>query len=217
MNKKKFKEYLDKFGLIPKDFNERFLYLIHDLKITINDLEIIKNKIIKLINAKWHSINIVFYFIPKATPRARSSRFTKSFYVKDAFDYSTLFKQFIDATEDIQGIITTPCRFYCELFFPTPNQMSKIEKVLSELKLLYAVPRPDWDNAGKTYSDMVQTHLILDDCIIIDGSVKKFYSIKPRIIIRIEYMDKYDCSFNKKRVEKWKTYKSDDINEKESI
>ena len=182
---------------IPKDFNERFLYLIKELRISINDIETIKKKIVKIINAKWNSIDLIFYFYPKATPRARYTNFTKTFYVKDAFNYSNLFKEFIEQTEELKDLISTPCRFYCDLFLPTPSQMTKIEKVLSELKLLYAVPKPDWDNAGKTYSDMVQTHLIIEDCLIVDGRVRKFYSCKPRIEIHIEYMDKYDCLFNK--------------------
>jgi len=217
--KKKLNEYLIKYGLIPKNFNERFLYLIKELKLSIDDINDIKKKIRKIINAKWETIDLVFYFYPKATPRARYTSFTKTFYVKDAFNYSILFKEFVEQSEDLEKLITTPCKFYCDLFIPMPSQMSKKEKILSELKLLYALPRPDWDNAGKTYSDMVQKHLIIEDCLIIDGRVRKFYSIKPRIEMRIEYMEKYDCLFNKKRVEKWKVYKDneDKIIQKDNI
>ena len=217
--KKKLREYINKYGLISKDFNERFTYLIKELKITISDIENIKKKILNIINAKWNKIDLVFYFIPQATPRPRYSNFTKAFYVKNAFNYNNLFKDFINQSEDLKDLITTPCRFYCDIFLPTPSQMTKIEKILCELKLLYAISKPDWDNIGKTYSDMVQTHLLIEDCLIIDGRVRKFYSIKPRIEIRIEFMNEYDCMFNKKRIEKWKVYTDNEnkITKKDNI
>ena len=54
---------------------------------------------------------------------------------------------------------------------------------------------------------MIQKHLILEDSNITDGRVQKFYSIRPRIEIHIEYMDKYDSKYNKRRIESRKEYK----------
>jgi Holliday junction resolvase RusA-like endonuclease len=219
MNKKKFKEYIEKYGDVPNDYSERLAYLIETNKIKNNHLDEIRKAIKKLKGVRWNTIKFIFYFIPEATPRARINTFTKVFYVKNANDYSTIFKEFMESCIDMHHLITTQCNFHCEMFFPTPNQMSKIEKILCELKLLRPATKPDWDNAGKTYSDMIQKHLLIEDCLINDAYIKKFHSIKPRIEIVIEYMEKYDCKFNKKRIEKWAVYENnkDKIIEKDYI
>jgi len=216
---KKFSDYLDKFGDIPKDTYERFTYILSSLKLNKKEYEKLQKNIKKLSNTKWDEFNFIFYFIPQATPRARFSRRTKVFYVKNLYDYNGLFKEFLESTFEMKKIITTSCKFYCDLYFPIPEQMNKVEKILAELRLIRPLSKPDWDNAGKTYSDMVQKHLILDDCLIIDANVRKFYSFKPRIEISIKYMDGYDSKYNKRKVESWNTYKSakDEIDSKDSI
>ena len=104
-------------------------------------------------------------------------------------------------------MIATPCKFYADIYFPTPKGMTKEEKLRSELKLIHHVSKPDWDNLGKTYSDMVQNTIILDDSLIIEGKVTKYYSIKPRIEITILFADRYDCKFNEKSIKNRKIYK----------
>lgn len=216
---KKFSEYLNKYGDVPKDIFERFGYILSMVKLNKKDYEKIQRSIKRLSVMNWDEFSFIFYFIPQATPRARFSRRTRAFYVKNLYDYNTLFKEFLDSTKEMNKIITTGCKFYCDLYFPIPDQMNKIEKILSELKLLRPISKPDWDNAGKTYSDMVQKHLILDDCLIMDGIVRKYYSFKPRIEIYIKYMQKYDCKYNKRKIESWRTYKEakDKIETKDSI
>ena len=66
--------------------------------------------------------------------------------------------------------------------------------------LIYPINKPDWDNLGKTYSDMIQDYLIADDALIIKGTSEKFYSIKPRIEIEIEYMEDFDSTFNRNKM-----------------
>ena len=43
---------------------------------------------------------------------------------------------------------------------------------------------------------MIHDSLILDDSLIIDGRVRKFYSVKPRVEVFIEFMDAYDSVYN---------------------
>lgn len=219
MSKKDIKEYHDKYGDVPNNLFERFNYVLDLLKPKIKDIEKVKKGIKKLLRARWIELDFIFYFLPKATPRAKYSGRTKVFYVKNAFDNNTIFKNFIEESDNEYDIITTPCRFYCNIYMPIPNQMNIVEKILAELKLIGSVPRPDWDNLGKTYSDMIQKHLLLEDCLIIDGRVRKYYSFKPRIEIHLEYMEQYDCKFHKKKIEGWKYYKDsiDKITEKDAI
>jgi len=216
--KRRIKEYQEKYDHIPNDFSERFKYILNLLKPSTKDIDNLKKALMKLKRVKWESLDFVFYFFPQATARPRIGR-RRVFYVKDAKNYNDIFKDFMDSSKDLHHLITTPCKFYCDLYMKMPDNMSKVEKILAELKTLCALPRPDWDNAGKTYSDMIQKHLLIEDCLIIDGRVRKFYSFKPRIEIHIEYMDKYDCKFNKKKVESWKVYNEgiDNIIERDSI
>lgn len=219
-SKKDLKNYADKYGEIPKDFNERMIFLLEYFNISEKHLKNIKKKIIKYKQCEWISIDLVIHFIPKATPRARTSRFAKHFYVSDASSNSKLMEEFVRKNLSEYPLITTACKFYCKTYSPTPTtQLNKEDIVLSELGMIQNMSKPDWDNLGKTYSDMIQKHLILDDSNIVDGRVQKFYSIKPRIEIHIEFMDKYDSKYNKKRVEARKQYEDniDKIEEKDSI
>ena len=200
MSKKKLKEYEEKYGNIPKDFFERFSYLMDMKKITSKDIIKIQNLVKDILSIPTKEISFVFYFTPDATPRARYSRFTKSFYVKNALDYKSIFAEFIDSCDDIDGIISTPCEFTCITYKPTPSAMNRIETIISELGLIKDISKPDWDNLGKTYSDMVQQRLILDDAIIYKGCVEKRYSVRPRIEITIKYYTKHDSTYNKNKI-----------------
>jgi Holliday junction resolvase RusA-like endonuclease len=217
MSKKEFREYDEKYGNVPNNYFERFEHIIEELKISDKDRKKIQDGIQKLLQARWETINFVFYFIPKATPRARLSGRTRTFYVRNASSNYLLFKDFIEEGGHDLGIITTPCKLLVDLFMPIPTNMSRDEKVLAELKLIYAISTPDWDNAGKTYSDMIQKSLLLTDSLICDGRVRKYYSFKPRIEIKIESMEMYDCKYNKKKIESWKIYDEliDKIEEKD--
>lgn len=217
MNKKEIKEYQEKYGNVPTNFFERFNQLINLLKLSAKDIQKLQDSVKKLLRARWEELNFVIYFMPKSTPRPRSGR--NGFYVKGAADNNKAFKEFIEESEHDFGIITTATKFVVDIYLPIPNQMNRIEKILSELRLIRPMVKPDWDNAGKTYSDMIQKHLLLEDCLIIDGRTRKFYSAKPRIEINLQYMKKYDCKFNKKKIEGWKFYEEleDKIVERDSI
>lgn len=218
MNKKEIKEYQEKYGHVPNNFFERFEYVLEKLNLKKKDIEKVQEGIKKLIKAKWDELNFVIYFTPQSTPRPRSGRGGR-FYVKGAADNSRAFKEFITESEHDFGIITTPCILQVDVYMPTPNGMNRTEKILSELKLIRPIVKPDWDNIGKTYSDMIQKHLLMEDCTIIDGRTRKFYSAKPRVEIKLRYMRKYDCKFHKRKIESWKTYKEleDKIEEKDAI
>ena len=80
--------------------------------------------------------------------------------------------------------------------------MNKVDTVLAELGWIRPITKPDWDNLGKTYSDMIQSTLLEDDSLIIEGTSKKYYSLKPRIEIHIEWADEHDCPYNYNKLRK---------------
>lgn len=203
-SKKELQLYQDEYGKISNDHLER----IYDFLDNINDkqLEGIRHDIENNLETKWKSISFVFYFIPKATPRARLSGFGKHFYVSDAMNNRKLMEKFVKQELSDFNIITTACKFYCDCYFPIPKSMNKSEKLRAELKLVNNLTKPDWDNLGKTYSDMIQNTIIMDDSLIIEGNVRKFYSGKPRIELTIEYADRYDSKYNMKNITRRKQY-----------
>lgn len=190
------KDYIEKYGDIPEDYEDRIEYL--STKVNLNKSKHnIYSEINRINSITWNKLSYTMYLLPKATPRPRSGK-NGIFYVKGAKDNKKLFEELIKS-EDIP-LITTPTKFYCRCYFPIPKAMNSVEKVLSELGLIRPTSIPDCDNLEKTYCDMIKGLIIYDDSLIIEGCTKKYYSVKPRIEVDIFYMDTYDCEFNKRKI-----------------
>ena len=202
---KKIEEYFEKYGNIPNDFYERFSYIISYMNLRLKDIDKIKKEIKRILGINYKEISFVFYFNPQATPRPRYSRFSKVFYVKNALDYNAIFKEFIESCDDINYKIITPCEMYCKTYTAIPSSMNRIDSILAELGLIKHISKPDGDNLLKTYSDMIQKHIIVDDCLFYKMHIEKLYSFKPRIEITLRYMDDFDSKFNKKKILQYKT------------
>lgn len=203
-NKKELKLYQEEYGNVSKDHLDRIYEFLDGVK--DKQLESIRSDIENNLNTQWKTISFIFYFIPKATPRARLSGFGKHFYVADAMNNRKLMEKFVREELSDFNVITTACKFYCDCYFPIPKTMNKSEKLRAELKLVNNLTKPDWDNLGKTYSDMIQNTIIMDDSLIIEGRVRKYYSSKPRIELTIEYADRYDSKYNMKNITRRKQY-----------
>ena len=192
------KDYLEKYGNIPSDERERFQYLLTKvigLKRPPNwD---IYGSIKRIRSIKWNEIKYTIYLVPKGTPRPRSGKY--HFYVSGAADNKKIFKAFIKNNPDIASI-RTPCKIYCDSYLPIPSAMNNLEKVLSELGFIRPISKPDFDNLVKTYADMIQGTLLYDDALIVEGLSRKYYSVKPRIELRLKYMLDYDCDYNRKKM-----------------
>lgn len=197
-------EYEAKYGDIPKDFQERFMYIVSSMNLKIKEIDKIKKSIKRILNIKYRELSFVFYFFPQGSPRPRYSRFTKAFYVKNALNYNQIFKEFIDSCEDINFKIITPCELKCIAYSPIPTSMTRIESILAELGLIKNISKPDADNLLKTYSDMIQKTIIVDDAVFYKMSMEKLYSFKPRIEITVRYMTEFDSKYNRKKIEKYK-------------
>ena len=201
---KKLTEYFSKYGDIPNDYFERFSYLISELNLKLKDIDKIKKAIKRILNIGYEELSFVFYFFPQATPRPRYSRFTKSFYVKNALDYNSIFKEFINTCDEINFKINTPCELHCKTYSPIPSSMNKMESILAELGLIKHISKPDCDNLLKSYSDMIQKNLIVDDAIFYKMTIEKLYSFKPRIEFTVRFMTEPDSKFNSKKLDRYK-------------
>lgn len=194
--KKVEKDYAKKYGAISKDPLRRILDFLGEHRLTKKTEKFILDEVDRISKVRWRTIDFTIYLIPKATPRARLNSFTRTFYVSGAKDNHDIFKEALKDT-DIP-VISTPCKFHCTSYLEIPSNMSIGEKILCEAGYYRPTKIPDWDNLGKTYSDMVQETLIENDSLIIEGVSKKYYSLKPRIEVHIEYMEEFDSSTNKK-------------------
>ena len=190
------KDYEEKYGDITEDYEERINQLLTPIK-TDSRRKLLQEEIFRIRNVEWITKKFIIYLLPKATPRPRLGQ-RGVFYVKGAKDNKKLFKKFIN---DIDiDIITTPTKFSCKSYFPIPSSMNQIEKVLAEIGLIRPISKPDWDNVGKAYCDMLQGLILYDDSLIVEGVSKKYYSMKPRIEITISYMKEHDSGYNRKKM-----------------
>lgn len=190
------REYQAKYGHIPESMTGRI-----DVLLKGNNNHIrghIIDEIKRVMGIDWKTIRIVVWLVPKPTPRPRYSSASHTFYVKGAADNHKRFVKFLKK-ENLE-MIQTPCTFKVLSYLPTPTSMTKLEKIIAELGMIAPISTPDWDNLGKTYSDMVQNALILNDALIFKGESIKYYSIKPRVEIEISYMTDFDCNYNKKKI-----------------
>ena len=126
-NKKELMKYQDDYGMVSNDHLER----IYNFLDGMNDkqLETVRCDIENNLNTVWRSISFIFYFIPKATPRARFTGFGKHFYVSDAMNNRKLMEKYVKENLSEFELITTACKFYCDCYFPIPKSMTKNEKL----------------------------------------------------------------------------------------
>lgn len=196
-------EYQERYAEIPNDPKERLDYLLSHIKMPVRKPVDVKAFINRIQKIKWNHKEFVFYILPKSTPRPRASRTGSGkmiFYVKGASDHKQFLKYAL-GNEDIE-LISTPMKFHIKAFLPIPQSMKAYEKIAAELGFVRPIVKPDWDNLAKTYCDMMSDLVIRDDRLIIEGSLQKYYSVKPRIEIDLWYMEDYDCDYNRKKLER---------------
>lgn len=190
------KIYQQKFGHVPEDLSDRISYILSSKKRLKGKVDIMP-EIERINNIKWHDINLVVYLLPKATPRPRTNYSNKVFYVSGALNNKKKFEKIVKSLN--LPLIETPIIVDIKCYFPTPSSMSVLEKLVSEFGFIRPITKPDWDNVAKTYCDAIQSSLIKDDSLIIDGRCRKYYSVKPRIEMKLSYMEEHDSIFNSKK------------------
>lgn len=202
--KHQIEDYVRDYGKIPMDENDILLYLKDELKLKDTDFQKIEemNKIEQEI--PWEIVKIVLPIIPRPTPRPRYSGRNGSFYVAGASENKKLFKYYV---KEKYNIIYTQTYMTLNIYLPTPlSSMNRIEVYRAEQKSILPTSNPDFDNLAKTYSDMIQDILILNDNIITKGFVQKFYSVKPRVEIILEYQKGFDSKYNKNKMTRSSKY-----------
>lgn len=203
--KQKEEEYKEKYSHIPIGFKERLEWMYDHYNIN----EKIANQIIEKKNAmmnalQYYDLDIVLYEVPEGSPRPRfrvvnrsnlsnmalsNPNFIHVYSLTGHEDYVYM-KRLIDSELILlDQFICTPCNIDICAYCKTPSYFSKQDIFLSELGLMRPTSKPDWDNIEKKYSDMFNKNVWLDDTFVVDGSIHKFYSILPRVEIKIRYLN----------------------------
>ena len=205
--KQKASEYEEKYGDIPVDFRQRMSWLYDNLKLSQSQMYEIMNTSSQMSGALQFSedINVVLFEVPEGSPRPRfrivnrqnlanmaiaNPSFVHVYSITGAED-NKFMRRLVDAGElqQLDSLICTPCNVDICAYMRTPTSFNKTDTILAEMGLIRPIYKPDFDNIAKKYSDMFNKNIWLDDTLVIDGSIHKYYSVLPRIEIRIRYLN----------------------------
>lgn len=203
--KEKLEEYDIKYSNIPRNNDDRLSWLIDQYKLTSNKMqEIIDKKRAMETNLQYFDIKIILYEDPEGAKRPRfrlvnrknfmnvamqASNFVHV-YSPNAADDNRYMHRLVDSELiNLNGLISTPVQVCINTFFRTPSYFNQTDTILAEIGLHRHMVKPDWDNIGKKYSDMFNENIWLDDNLVIDGEVHKYYSVLPRVEIYVRYLN----------------------------
>lgn len=203
--KEKAEEYDIKYSHLSKDNNERLNNLLMSSNM-INKKDAI-NSTIERMNNELEFIEILFilYEEPEGAPRPRFRLINRKnlgnmalannhfvhVYSPVAMGDSKYMKRLRDdEILELNDLIYTPCILTIDAYLKIPKVFNRTETILAEMGQIRPVCKPDWDNIGKKYSDMMNGIVWYDDAYVISGTVNKYYSTLPRVEIKIQYLNK---------------------------
>lgn len=204
--KQKSTEYEAKFGNIPIDYESRLSWLYDELKISDQQaFEILNKRDMMIRDLSYYDTNIILFEVPEGSPRPRFRLVNRSNLSNMAMSnpnfihvYSltgredNMYMKRLMSQEDftaLDSMICTPCIIDINAFLKTPSYYNREDIILAEIGLHRPISKPDWDNLGKKYSDMFNANVWLDDTLVIDGSIHRYYSVLPRVEIRLRYLN----------------------------
>ena len=208
--KQKQEEYQKKYGHIPIDYRERLEWMVDTYNISPSKMdEILDKRQAVLSNIFYYDYNIIELLEePEGASRPRV-RVLRSNYNRLAMSNQLIHVYVPGASEDhrymrklveteliqLDGLITTPCNIEYNVYLKTPSNTNIVDKFMCEIGLFRPpYSKPDWDNIAKKYCDMFNYNIWMDDSLVIDGSVHKYYSILPRVEIKLRYLN---CVYTK--------------------
>lgn len=204
--KQKADEYEAKYSDIPVDYYKRIEYLYDKLHITESvAFDIAMKRAEMMRSLQYHDITIILFEIPEGSPRPRfrivnrqnlanmaiaNPSFVHVYSITGAED-NRYMRRLIDSGElnQLNSLIYTPCSVDICAFMKTPSSYNRVDTILAEMGLHRPITKPDFDNIAKKYSDMFNKNVWLDDTLVVDGAIHKYYSILPRVEIRLKYLN----------------------------
>lgn len=222
--KEKIEEYEEKYSHIPKDYYERLWYLINTLRLSPSKMDdIITKKRNMQEYLHYYSLKIVLYEDPEGAKRPRFRLINRKNFMNEAIksksfvhvyspnaaeDHKYIHKLLDEELIQLNNLIATPIQICINVFFKTPSYFNQTDIILAEIGLHRHIQKPDWDNIGKKYTDMFNENIWLDDNMVIDGEVHKYYSILPRVEIYIKYLNCITSAYQYNQIVNRKDYDS---------
>ena len=198
-------QYQEKYSHIPIDYNERLSWMYDNYKINDRKAIEIYNKRNDMVNSLYYKeFTVILFEEPEGAKRPRFRLINRynlvneamnnsdfvHVYSPDAKEDSVYMKRLIDhELVELDTLIYTPCIVEYNIYIKTPSVFNTVDTFLSELGLIRPLVKPDWDNIGKKYSDMYNHNVWIDDTLVISGTVNRFYSILPRVEIKLRYLN----------------------------
>lgn len=221
MNKKqKLIQYQQKYGHIPKDYVERLEWLYDTLKIDdAKSQEIIQARNNMINSTYYEIIRLVLYEMPEYTPRPRARLINKKGIINAATGNNSFIqvysitgrqnrdfmKMYVNENMGyLEHLLCTPCDIEYRAFFPTPKNYNKTQIFLAEMGLDRPINKPDFDNIEKAYGDSFTDNVWIDDVVVVDATIRKYYSVLPRVEIDLMYsnqlynLHQYKAMINRK-------------------
>lgn len=155
-------------------------------------------------NLCYYDFRIILYEDPEGSKRPRFRLINRSNYMNLAIAASNFVHVYSpNAADDhrfmhrlveneligLNTFIQTPCQICINTFHRIPSVFNITDTILAEMGYHRPISKPDWDNIGKKYPDMFNANIWLDDVLVQDGEVHKYYSILPRVEIYIRYLN----------------------------
>ena len=82
-----------------------------------------------------------------------------------------------------------PLRMEIRAEYLIPATASKVKRAAMLRGEIRPMTKPDWDNVGKVVSDALNKLAYRDDTQIVDCTVRKFYSDRPKITVSLDAAD----------------------------
>ena len=199
--------YESKYSEIPRDYIERLSWMYDKYHITKAKAEEILRAKYNILSSLYYSddILVVLYEEPEGSPRPRARYVNKTnltSYAKSDPGYIQVYsltgasdrkfmKRLIDDNDlmKLDHLICTPCDVEYNTFSKTPSSYNTINTFLSEVGIIRPISKPDFDNMEKKYADMYNGNVWIDDALVQDAAIHKYYSILPRVEIRLKFLN----------------------------
>lgn len=157
-------------------------------------------------NRQYRIIRIVLYEYPMKTDRPRHTQYGRTYSPNAKMNNSYLEKAINKICSDMK-LIHTPATIEIDAYLEMPASVKPDEVILYEAKILDVEDTPDYDNIGKCYTDMLKNNIVLDDDIFHTGIVRKYYSLLPRVEMRITYLADHESDYVFKKLKNRKSVK----------
>lgn len=204
---RRIREYNDRYPVREPDATKRIQKYFADNNLNLEKAcQKASEKAAQIIDKReYASIYICMREYPTETARPRT--FQGHTYSPNAAANKQYFEKIINQVTKDLLLICTPAEIRIDGYMEMPTTVPPDEVILYEAQLLHVVSKPDGDNLIKAYLDMMTNVLTADDDIFYHMEIYKWYSLEPRVEIRIDYETAIESDYLYGKLKKRKSIK----------